>query len=124
MEQRSISFALKLASDVDSEQRHIVGEVALLAAVIRTAIRDWLVYRSSHNSEHRILAESARRWLFDSVERDGAFDVYCHLIGADPDLIREKVCVAAQTLGQKAKDTIHAARRRPSSSRSLTTAEA
>ena len=111
MVSKSISFALKLSSDQDADQRKVMGEVALLGAVVRTAMRDWLVYRNNANRQYRKLAEDARHWIFESEGEENSFITFCELIGADATIIRENLCREASRLGCRTPEVLIVAAR-------------
>lgn len=67
------------------------GEARLLGAVIKHAIYDWLTYRNSRDARKRRRAELARRWIFFKGEDQGTFDLYCNLIEASPQKIRDMI---------------------------------
>lgn len=67
------------------------GEARLLGAVIKHAIYEWLSLRNSKDAKKRRAAEVARRWIFFKGEDRGTFDLYCNLLGADPQGIREMI---------------------------------
>lgn len=92
----AIKLLEKLGLRIDSEeeemfQSQIPAELRLLAAVIRHAVHEWLMYRRSPIAKQRMLAERARRWLFDDSEGFGTFITYCHLVNVDPGQIRIRI---------------------------------
>lgn len=69
----------------------IGGEARLLGAVIKHAIYEWLTLRNNKDARKRRDSEVARRWIFFKGEDKGTFDLYCNLIGADPQGIRDTI---------------------------------
>jgi hypothetical protein len=76
---------------------------ALLFEIVRRAIHDWVLYRSSRRLKNKQLAEEAYHWLFEETE-DGAeakeraregteltsFLSICQALDLDPEAVRRR----------------------------------
>ena len=117
MDLKSASMLLRVNSD--DMPRDVDVEFYLYAAVVRTAIRDWLNYKNSKVPKQKAIAEEARRWLFVSSNEYTSFETYCHVLEIDVEWIRERIRKFALKLGCRSKDVIK--RRRTGIDRFLST---
>ena len=105
---KQIGFMLKIPLENKEIPIYQVGggEVSLLGAVIRSAISDWLKYRTSPDSQARKMAEEARQWILSENTGPTTFETYCNLMGSDAEIIRTQICSEAIRVGCRSKDVL------------------
>lgn len=105
---KEIGFLLKVPLENKEIPIHAVGggEVSLLGAVIRSAMSDWLKYRTSPDPRARKIAEEARQWILSEERGYSTFETYCSMMGSEPEIIRRQICTQAIRIGCRSKDVL------------------
>lgn len=95
MEETSPSTLSDLLGDQGSNgHRGTIPERRLMAAILRRAVYDFVLYRDEDHEHHALALDSAR-WIFcrneeDEVDGSWTFTYICKDLGLNPAMVRRK----------------------------------
>lgn len=85
-------MSIKLDDDLFPADNGVPRHARLLAAVLRRACVDWVLYKSHKSSKMRRHGKDAELWIFgSSSEEVNSFNYVCEILDLKPESIRTKI---------------------------------